>query len=244
MSDEEKKVECGVHGTSAATFLCRHLNDGEGQGFNVGYDPEHPDNLYPDAWCDQCDAVLEQEGEWNDRAEAFAGIRLVCAECYCHIRELNWLQDEDMLHALITDSFNYLQEQQSSFMATYKIGEHSRWDWYQETGKLIFSNEGTPTVECDVDFVGTFSSSSDSWMWAWANESFLELVKAMSREVRELGDSLNLLKLACATWSADPVDGWEMTAVMAKHLGAIGSYRAPGENGFLYMVVREARWVS
>ena len=122
MSDEEKKVECGVHGTSAATFLCRHLNDGEGQGFNVGYDPEHPDNLYPDAWCDQCDAVLEQEGEWNDRAEAFAGIRLVCAECYCHIRELNWLQDEDMLHALITDSFNYLQEQQNSFMATYKIG--------------------------------------------------------------------------------------------------------------------------
>lgn len=205
MSDEEQKVECGVHGTSTATFLCRHLNDCEALGFNVGYDPEQPENLYPDAWCDQCDAMLEQEGEWNDRAETFAGIRLVCAECYCHIRELNWLQDEDTLHTLITDSFNYLQEQQSSFMTTYKIGEHSRWDWYQETGKLIFSNEGTPTVECDVDFVGTFSNRSDSWMWAWANESFLELVKARSREVRELGDTLNLLKLACATWSADPV---------------------------------------
>ena len=102
MSDEEQKVECGVHGTSTATFLCRHLNDCEALGFNVGYDPEQPENLYPDAWCDQCDAMLEQEGEWNDRAETFAGIRLVCAECYCHIRELNWLQDEDTLHTLIT----------------------------------------------------------------------------------------------------------------------------------------------
>ena len=58
------------------------------------------------------------------------------------------------------------------------------------------------------------------------------------------GDSLGLLKLACATWEAEPVDGWEMTAVMAKHLGAIGAYRAPSDNGFLHMVVKQARWVS
>ncbi|UUY10437.1 hypothetical protein LRS11_10570 [Pseudomonas sp. J452] len=244
MSDEERNVECGVHGSNTATFICQHLQSGEGQGFNVAYDPEQPDDLYPDAWCDQCDAVLEQEGEWNDRAEAFADICVVCAECYCQSRERNWHEDEEVLHALIAESFDYLQAQQDSFMATYRIGEHKRWDWYQETGQLIFSNDGKPAVECAVDFVGTFSSHSDTWMWAWANESFLELVKARSRVVRELGESLDFLKLACATWSADPVDGWEMTAVMAHQLGAIGSYRAPSERGFLYMVVREARWVS
>ena len=63
MSDEELSVECGEHGKSPATFVCQHLPAGENQGFNVGYDPEAPDDAYPDAWCDQCDAVLEQEGE-------------------------------------------------------------------------------------------------------------------------------------------------------------------------------------
>ena len=61
MSDEELSVECGEHGKSPATFVCQHLPAGENQGFNVGYDPEAPDDAYPDAWCDQCDAVLEQD---------------------------------------------------------------------------------------------------------------------------------------------------------------------------------------
>lgn len=49
MSDEELSVECGEHGKSPATFVCQHLPAGENQGFNVGYDPEHPDDAYPDA---------------------------------------------------------------------------------------------------------------------------------------------------------------------------------------------------
>lgn len=244
MSDDQQQVECGVHGATPPTFVCQHLQHGEGLGFNQGYDPEQPDAAYPDAWCDQCDAVLEQEGEWNARAEAFAGIRLVCAGCYCQIRERNWRQDEEALDGLIADSFDYLQAQQDSFMATFRVGEHERWDWYQESGQLIFSDAGKPVVACAVDFVGTFSSRSDTWMWAWANPSFLAPVKARSQEVRELGEALNHLKLACATWPADPVDGWEMTAVMARQLGAIGAYRAPSEQGFLYMVVREAHWVN
>lgn len=142
MSNDDHKVECGVHGTSSATFICRHLSEGEKLGFNVGFDPDIPDDLYPDAWCDQCDAVLEQEGEWNDTSKAFADIKLVCAGCYCAIREKNWKQDDEALHELICTSFEYLQKAQKSFMETYKVAEHERWDWYQETGKLIFSHGG------------------------------------------------------------------------------------------------------
>ncbi|NMY43327.1 hypothetical protein HBN76_18590 [Pseudomonas sp. WS 5013] len=244
MSDEELSVECGEHGKSPATFVCQHLPAGENQGFNVGYDPEHPDDAYPDAWCDQCDAVLEQEGEWNERAEAFADIKMVCAGCYCEIRARNWRQDEDALVELISDSFDYLQARQADFMQTYGIGDYQRWDWYQENATLVFSNNGQPVLECAIDFVGSFSSRSNTWMWAWANDSLLEPVRSGSRAIRELGESLGLFPLACATWAAEPIDGWEMTAVMAKHLGAIGAYRTPSENGFMHMVVRQVRWLG
>jgi hypothetical protein len=244
MSDDDNKVQCGVHGKSSATFICHHLSEGEKLGFNVGFDPNEPDDLYPDAWCDQCDEVLEQEGEWNDKSEAFADIKLVCAGCYCEIREKNWNQDDEALHELISTSFEYLQKAQDSFMKTYKVGEHERWDWYQETGKLIFSHEGEPVVECDIDFVGTYSNLSNTWMWAWANSSFTENIKEKSRKVRALGEKRSFLKLASAIWSSDPVDGWEMTAIMAKELGAIGAYRTPDDNGFVYMVVNNARWVK
>lgn len=244
MSDEHY-VECGTHGSCEATYLCQHLPEGKGLGFNVGYDPENPDQLYPDAWCDQCDAVLEQEGgEWNERAEAFADIKLVCADCYCEIRERNWPETGEELEALLMSAVDYLDEVQQTFRETYKINEHPRWDWSQDTCQLVFSRDGKPVVECDIDFVGSFSSRSDSWMWAWANDSFVEPIKEMSREVRGLGEVMDSMELSAPTWSASPEKGWLMTAVMAQQLGAIGAYRTSDQYGHLYMVVRAARWVG
>lgn len=244
MSDESKKVECNIHGEAPATFICCHLGDGENLGFNLAFDPDDEDCLYPDAWCDKCDEVLEKEGEWNDTSEAFANIKLVCSECYKQIRERNWHQNEDSLKDFIISSFEYLEKIQASFIEEFKVDQYERWDWYQETGKLIFSHDGKPVVECDIDFVGTISTQSDTWMWEWANTSFTDIVKTKSRYIRKTGEEENYLKLACGIWSAVEEDGWEMTAIMAKATNAIGAYRTPSENGFVYMVITNAKWVK
>ena len=81
-------------------------------------------------------------------------------------------------------------------------------------------------------------------MWAWANKSIDEKVKASSRDVKEMGEELGLKELVTGRWAATEVDGWEMTAVLAKHLKAIGSYRTPSDNGFTYMVVTKAKWIN
>jgi hypothetical protein len=244
MSEEEMKVECNIHGTSDATFVCQHLPQGEKLGFHRGFDPDNPYALYPDAWCDKCDEVLEQEGGWNDTSESFAGIKLLCSGCYTNAKERNWAEDSEQVDELIRSSFEYLQSKQDSFMDEYKAGEHERWDWYQETGKLIFSHEENPVVECEVDFVGTVSTSSNTFMWAWANDSFTEIIKEKSRAIKSLGEQNNLMKLSSAIWPADEVDGWEMTGVMAKELNAIGAYRTASDNGFVYMTVKNASWLK
>jgi hypothetical protein len=244
MSESDNKVECKTHGSADATFICQHLIGGESLGFNIGYDPEAPDELHPDAWCDECEKTLNSEGEWNDKSEEFADIKIVCSHCYENIRERNWVQDDETFHDLIRSSFRYLESKQEGFLKKYKAGEHDRWDWYQETGKLIFTHDGKPQVEADIHFSGTFSTQSDTWMWAWANKSIDEKVKASSRDIKEMGEELGLKELVAGRWAATEVDGWEMTAVLAKHLKAIGSYRTPSDNGFTYMVVTKAKWIN
>ena len=54
MSEVEKQLNCDTHGSSNATFICKHLARGEGLGFNLGYDPDNPDELCMDAWCNKC----------------------------------------------------------------------------------------------------------------------------------------------------------------------------------------------
>jgi hypothetical protein len=72
-------VHCARHGVTEYCILCRHLAEGAG----LGYWAIRPGVDGPaQAWCDGCDAILEQEQGWTDRADAEAGWRLSCAVCY------------------------------------------------------------------------------------------------------------------------------------------------------------------
>lgn len=84
MSDQTETVECGEHGLSYATFVCRHLAHGSGRGFFYNDDP---DDSRPDAWCAECDAVMMADGGWNEENEKSAGITLLCAGCYDQAKE-------------------------------------------------------------------------------------------------------------------------------------------------------------
>jgi hypothetical protein len=78
-------VECGRHDHGHATFVCQHLSNGEAEA--MFWPEDHRDTPWPDAWCERCDAVLSEEGEWNERSEAFAGVTLRCSGCYEEIRQ-------------------------------------------------------------------------------------------------------------------------------------------------------------
>lgn len=90
MSD--KKIECGNHGFQEAAFVCMHLLR-NGKEKPVGFyqaevDPNNREWGDLNAWCKECEDVLEREGEWNDESEAFANIHLVCGECFEEMKKI------------------------------------------------------------------------------------------------------------------------------------------------------------
>ena len=86
-------MESSVHGTQEITFVCRHLAESLRTGTKVGFfwasEPRG------DAWCTECENVRISEGgesgDWNERSEAFAQIKLLCGACYDAVRKLNTL---------------------------------------------------------------------------------------------------------------------------------------------------------
>jgi hypothetical protein len=242
MNESDDAVECPEHGLRDATYVCQHLSSGMGAGFHCGHDADDPDRLWPDAWCDQCERVRQSEGEWNERSEAFAGIHLLCDGCYQRIRARNWRQDEAAFDELLREAVTYLQARQDQLYAQYSIGSYPRYDWNPETGQLIFSENGRPRVVADIQFIGSISTRSSTWLWSWANRSILETVKRRIRDVRAYGEERRYLKLASACWAAEEADGWEMTAVAAYLLKAPGAYRSPGPRGFSFLVMTDVQW--
>ena len=89
LASDRAPVRCDRHGPSFPAYVCRHLAAGPAEGAvrrRLGFhDAEDPGTPRPDAWCDACEAVREREGDWTERAEAFADPVLVCGACYDYL---------------------------------------------------------------------------------------------------------------------------------------------------------------
>ena len=224
--------------------MCQHLIEGKLLGFNRALDPDDPDELSPEAWCDACEQILGTEGEWNDRAMESADFRLVCHEHYDRVRRWNWRQDLRAFSELLDSAVAYLQARQDEIQKRFRLGDYRRYDWDQGTAELVFSNAGKARVVAEFQFVGSVSTQNKTWMWSWANRSILESVKDDIRHVRAYGEEHSFRQLASALWSAEEEDGWQMTAVAAYLLRARGAYKSPDGSGASFLVMTDIQWVE
>ena len=89
MSDE-RIIKCELHGTQPETFVCQHIAQSLVSKQLVGFHwPADSEQLYPDAWCSQCQVRHERCGfEWKGEAADKLGAKLLCARCYLQARIL------------------------------------------------------------------------------------------------------------------------------------------------------------
>lgn len=145
--------------------------------------------------------------------------------------------------AQIAESHRYLSER-NELISKYKLGEHERFDWDQDSGSLVFSNNGVVAVIAKVQFVGSVSTRSNTWLWSWANSTIQGNVKDQMHHVQEYGRKHGYDAITTDKWPADETDGWEMTSIAARVLSAKGAYRTSYNNGFTYMVITDIRWAE
>lgn len=92
-SIKDRFVKCGDHDYRRRAFVCKHLNHTTKVGFEEAFETFEDMELLEDddfqAWCNECEIVRQQEGEWNENSMAFADIKAVCEKCYFEMKELN-----------------------------------------------------------------------------------------------------------------------------------------------------------
>src|SRR5579859_7824220 len=81
---ETKQIECSTHSTGYSTYVCQHLVSNPAQQWFS--DDVNEKNKWPDAWCAGCDALLQEQGEWNSKNESNLKIQMLCHHCYQLLR--------------------------------------------------------------------------------------------------------------------------------------------------------------
>jgi hypothetical protein len=246
----EQLIECDVHGTTRAAFVCTHLNRGVACGFHAN--PPAPDDPCPDAWCDLCESVFQAAGgEWNDDNTEIADIAALCTGCYADSRARNIdppsrtrgkarTLTDDEIEELLHHATHEAQALQAASEKKWHWSKMARWDYDPDASTLTFSDPTKPTIVADIELVGSFSTTTDTFQWAWET---LDDWSEMER-VRAFGEVRGIKKLTTANWAAEEVDGWEMTSLAAYLLGAGAVYRAPFDHVRWFMLLRNWRPVA
>jgi hypothetical protein len=243
MASDSETLQCSTHGESQATYICEHLAENAAQRWHCEYPGQ--DSPWPDAWCDLCNAQFLKQGAWNDAHQGLINIKLLCSSCY-ESRKGDSISQMDAAsrkqwEAFESECCKELITKNERLWHRLSPTSYKRWDWNQDTAELVFSNDGVAGVIARISFVGSFSTKSETWLWAWANFSLVEAVREPAIGVREYGEKNGFLPLTIPKWSATQEDGWHMAAVAARILGGEGAYRTPSDNGFTFMVLHDVR---
>jgi len=246
MIDESDLITCDTHGQKPPAYICNHLYEHPSQEWFS----ELPGkvNLCPDAWCVACESVFQKSGGWTDESQGKPRITMVCENCYELLRgksvafctELVQTEWQEFAQSCLTK----LSEKQAVLQQQYQINDHSRWDWDLDSQTLVFSNDGVAAVSAKIELVGSFSSTSSTWLWVWGNKFMTNLNDTLSDKLIEYGGENKFVKLSTPFWPADEYDGWEMTAIAVELLGCKGGYRTPSDTGHTYMLIHDIDWVS
>ena len=141
---------------------------------------------------------------------------------------------DDEFQTFLDESVEDLSSKQDALNSEFGIGGFNRWHFDQASERLQFFNaQGDLACEADVIAIGSFAPSSNTWKWAWANESMLQSLRRKAEPLKQLANVTGF-QLFCSE-PAVSVQGenmaWELAAMSVRHLKARGAYRAPTSTG-------------
>ena len=69
----------------------------------------------------------------------------------------------------LDDCRTELKEKIAAIQREWDLPKFSRFDFDQDKGELIFSSGMPLPVVCQVQIIGSFSTTDQTWEWAWNN---------------------------------------------------------------------------
>lgn len=123
-----------------------------------------------------------------------------------------------------------LESRQAAFVAT--LDPQAQWSYDLDSGRLRVGAADFP-----ITAIGTHNPDRQTWLWAWANESFPDAARDASAAIRSLFELTGFRVFADPGIGASSGDAQDLSACAIHTLGAIGLFRCPGNEATLYLAV-------
>ncbi|MES3041284.1 MAG: hypothetical protein V4730_09040 [Pseudomonadota bacterium] len=150
--------------------------------------------------------------------------------------------NEEQFEAFIADCAQALQAKQALLQSQFGLDRFSRWQLEQDSSVLCFlTQDGREQLRFRVTPIGTYANAQETWKWAWANSKLPQAVREQAERVKALRERTDYDCFADAdAFTADDTMAWELAAAAVESLDAMGCYRAPNRDTWLFLALEEA----
>ncbi|MDQ3298175.1 MAG: hypothetical protein M3619_16420 [Myxococcota bacterium] len=117
----------------------------------------------------------------------------------------------------------------------------AKWHFDDESRTLTFYDPERLTVIADVVHVGSYSTKSSTFQWAWETYDPETREAVDISRLRVFGEVRGIERLTTPYWACEEVDGWEMASLAGYVLGAEGLYRPLFDHVRWFMLLSNLR---
>ncbi len=151
------------------------------------------------------------------------------------------MMTDEQFDIYVDQAYDELMKKQDLLTKNHDLGKHKDFWFDQTTGILQFKDQsGKVEVEVMATPIGSFSTKSNTWQWAWANESFLKPLRSKAENLKQLVELTGFDVFQAPIIKADERMAWELAAMSVKQLNALGCYRAPNSNNaFIFLAIEQ-----
>lgn len=127
---------------------------------------------------------------------------------------------------MVTKARQRTQESIEATTVEFGLGTYEHYKIDLPTAKIhFFDGDGVERVHADIQVAGSWSPESESWLWAWDNESIPEAASVRMAAVRSFGEENETEQLSESFYPCDEGEAWSMASVASQILDAQCVYR-------------------
>lgn len=146
--------------------------------------------------------------------------------------------NEQEFEQFLADCTEALRRKNTALEEDHGLGRFARWDHDSHTALLTFSNPDSDlVVEAATTSIGSYSLKTNTWLWAWANQSLPESEREKSSALAQLYERTGMRVFGDAHIDCDEYLAWELAAASVEQLDSLGCYRAPSGHLWIFLSI-------
>jgi hypothetical protein len=137
--------------------------------------------------------------------------------------------------------YKEFEQKQYYFTTEFEIRQYEEFTIDLRQGTLEFQEDNQVKLRAKITPIGSYSALNSNWLWAWGYPSLPDGIQQKSEQIKELGRITGMKIFDTTIFPADEERVWEITAMACHYLKAMGCYRVPVGNIWVFVAVDEVK---